>query len=208
MRDVQTTGKRTTNRRQCRSRLPPPESLPRSATWANPCVWTERMLTTLEQGVRGGRWHTLIDKVYAPLNLFAASGNVIGNRGAAGVDHQTVENFLAHRQEELDRLHEALRTDTLSSAGRAAGLDSETGKQGATTAGRSDRARPRGANRAAARVGTDLRRHIFAAQLRLPPRPGVSSRPGTGRAVAERRQRVRRRCGPQELLRHDPEARV
>jgi RNA-directed DNA polymerase len=70
------------------------------------------MLTTLEQGVRGGRWHTLIDKVYAPLNLFAASGHVIGNRGAAGVDHQTVEGFLAHRQEELDRLHEALRTNT------------------------------------------------------------------------------------------------
>jgi RNA-directed DNA polymerase len=80
--------------------------------WANPCVWTERMLTTLEQGVRGGRWHTLIDKVYAPLNLFAASASVIGNQGAAGVDHRTVEDFLAHRQEELDRLHEALRTNT------------------------------------------------------------------------------------------------
>ena len=80
--------------------------------WANPCVWTDRMLTTLEQGVRGGRWHTLIDKVYAPLNLYAASQTVIGNQGAAGVDHQTVEGFLAHRQDELDWLHEALRTNT------------------------------------------------------------------------------------------------
>jgi RNA-directed DNA polymerase len=70
------------------------------------------MLTTLEQGVRGGRWHTLIDKVYAPLNLFAASASVIGNRGAAGVDHQTVVGFQANRQKELDRLHEALRTDS------------------------------------------------------------------------------------------------
>lgn len=81
-------------------------------TWANPSVWTDRMLTTLEQGVRGGRWHTLIDKVYSPRNLMAASESVIGNRGAAGVDHQTVGDFLAHRLEELDRLHEALRTDT------------------------------------------------------------------------------------------------
>jgi RNA-directed DNA polymerase len=80
--------------------------------WANPTVWTDRMLTTLEQGVRGGKWHTLIDKVYAPLNLYAASGNVIGNRGAAGVDHQTVENFLEHRPQELDRLHETLRTNS------------------------------------------------------------------------------------------------
>jgi RNA-directed DNA polymerase len=70
------------------------------------------MLTTLEQGVRGGRWHTLIDKVYAPPNLFAASTSVIGNHGGAGVDHQTVAGFLAHRQEELDRLHEALRKNT------------------------------------------------------------------------------------------------
>jgi RNA-directed DNA polymerase len=89
-----------------------PAEEPRSVrAWANPCVWTERMLTTLEQGVRGGRWHTLIDKVYAPLNLFAASGNVIGNRGAAGVDHQTTDDFLANRPKELERLHEALRTD-------------------------------------------------------------------------------------------------
>jgi RNA-directed DNA polymerase len=89
-----------------------PAEEPRSVrAWANPCVWTERMLTTLEQGVRGGRWHTLIDKVYAPLNLFAASGNVIGNQGAAGVDHQTVADFLAKRPKELERLHESLRTD-------------------------------------------------------------------------------------------------
>jgi RNA-directed DNA polymerase len=70
------------------------------------------MLTTLEQGVRGGRWHTLIDKVYASQNLFAASASVVGNRGAAGVDHQTVAAFLAHRGEELDRLHETLRADS------------------------------------------------------------------------------------------------
>jgi RNA-directed DNA polymerase len=70
------------------------------------------MLTTLEQGVRGGRWHTLIDKVYAPLNLYAASRTVIGNQGAAGVDHQTVEGFLAHSRKELDLLHETLRRDT------------------------------------------------------------------------------------------------
>lgn len=90
----------------------PAREPPSIRTWANPNVWTDRMLTTLEQGVRGGRWHTLIDKVYAPRNLLAASGNVIGNRGAAGVDHQTVEGFLARRPEELDRLHQALRTNT------------------------------------------------------------------------------------------------
>ena len=29
--------------------------------WAEPSVWTERMLTALEQGVKGGKWFSLID---------------------------------------------------------------------------------------------------------------------------------------------------
>src|SRR5512143_3057917 len=90
----------------------PAEEPPSIGGWANPCAWTERMLTTLEQGVRGGRWHTLIDKVYAPLNLFTASSHVIGNGGAAGMDHQTVEHFAAQQMKELDRLQESLRTDS------------------------------------------------------------------------------------------------
>jgi RNA-directed DNA polymerase len=80
--------------------------------WANPCVWTDRMLTALANGVRGGRWHTLSDKVFSPLNLFAASERVIANKGAAGVDHQSVEDFLAHRPEELRRLEASLRNDS------------------------------------------------------------------------------------------------
>jgi len=80
--------------------------------WANPTVWNDRMLTTLEQGVRGGKWHTLIDKVFAPLNLYAASRSVIGNKGAAGVDHQTVDDFQRRSREELDKLYETLRTNT------------------------------------------------------------------------------------------------
>ena len=85
---------------------------PRVSDWANRSVWTERMLTALEQGVRGGRWHTLIDKVYGPLTLYAASERVIANGGAAGVDYQTVEAFLAQRPEELRRLEDALRDNT------------------------------------------------------------------------------------------------
>ncbi|MCP5113554.1 MAG: group II intron reverse transcriptase/maturase [bacterium] len=80
--------------------------------WANPSVWTDRMLTALETGVRGGRWHTLSDKVFSPLNLFTASERVVANGGAAGVDHQSVEDFLARRPEELRRLEESLRNET------------------------------------------------------------------------------------------------
>jgi RNA-directed DNA polymerase len=68
------------------------------------------MLDALHRGVRGGKWHTLIDKVYHPLTLDAASLSVLGNEGAAGVDHQTVKQFEERRLAELDRLAEELRS--------------------------------------------------------------------------------------------------
>ncbi len=30
-------------------------------SWAEPVVWTKRMLTALERGVKGGVWFSLID---------------------------------------------------------------------------------------------------------------------------------------------------
>lgn len=80
--------------------------------WANRDVWTDRMLTALEQGVRGGRWHALSDKVYQPSNLEQASWRVLGNEGAAGVDHQTVQQFEDKHSEELRQLEEDLRANT------------------------------------------------------------------------------------------------
>src|SRR6266576_3397650 len=61
--------------------------------WTEPAVWTERMLTALEQGVKGGVWFSLIDKVSAKRNLGAAAAKVAANHGAPGVDHVTVEAF-------------------------------------------------------------------------------------------------------------------
>ena len=40
--------------------------------WAEPAVWSERMLEALEEGVKGGKWFSLIDKVIAPRTLAAA----------------------------------------------------------------------------------------------------------------------------------------
>jgi len=85
---------------------------PSVSEWANHLVWTDRMLTALTSGVRGGRWHTLIDKVFLPINLGLATVSVLGNKGAAGVDGQTVEDFKVNSNEEIRRLLEALRTDT------------------------------------------------------------------------------------------------
>ncbi|MBZ5627193.1 MAG: group II intron reverse transcriptase/maturase [Acidobacteriia bacterium] len=72
--------------------------------WAEPSVWTDRMLTALEQGVKGGIWFSLIDKVYAPANLFASYAKVAANGGASGVDHVTVEDFTKQLARNLEKL--------------------------------------------------------------------------------------------------------
>jgi RNA-directed DNA polymerase len=70
------------------------------------------MLTALEQGVRGGRWHTLIDKVYALPTLRAAFARVKVNHGAAGVDHVTIAMYEARLEANLAGLSAALRDGT------------------------------------------------------------------------------------------------
>lgn len=77
--------------------------------WTEPCVWTDRMLTALETGVKGDVWFSLMDKVYAERNLEAAYRKVASNRGSAGVDHMTVEHYGRRLAWELNQLHEALR---------------------------------------------------------------------------------------------------
>jgi RNA-directed DNA polymerase len=68
------------------------------------------MLTALEQGVKGGIWFSLIDKVFASGNLAAATSKVVANRGAPGVDHVSVEQFEDHAEQDLASLQEQLRS--------------------------------------------------------------------------------------------------
>ena len=96
-----------------------PSPVPASATqggdvrerwlWTEPAVWTDRMLTALEQGVKGGVWFSLMDKVFAGSNLEASYGKVAANEGAPGVDHVTVEAFGTALEENVARLTAALR---------------------------------------------------------------------------------------------------
>jgi RNA-directed DNA polymerase len=72
-------------------------------------VWTERMLSALGNGVKGGKWFSLIDKVYAPATLERAWTRVQANEGAAGVDGQSVDRFAARADVYLSELATALQ---------------------------------------------------------------------------------------------------
>ena len=70
------------------------------------------MVSALENGVKGGRWYSLMDKVYAPATLSAAWERVRVNDGAAGVDSQSIERFEARAERYLAELSTAMREDS------------------------------------------------------------------------------------------------
>jgi RNA-directed DNA polymerase len=80
--------------------------------WVELSIWTERMLTALDQGVKGGKWFSLIDKVIPERTLEIAFRKVAENQGAPGVDHGTIPMFEAHLDDELRRLSVQLRDGT------------------------------------------------------------------------------------------------
>lgn len=81
-------------------------------SWVEPSVWTERMLTALEQGVKGGRWFSLIDKVCRKENLRSAFKKVKANKGKPGHDHVTVEMFERRLEENLEGIVRNLQEGT------------------------------------------------------------------------------------------------
>src|SRR5262245_33343380 len=84
----------------------------RNWAWVEAEVWTERMLSALGNGVKGGKWYSLIDKVYAHDTLAIAWTKVQANKGAAGVDGQSVDRFAAKAEEYLSELSTALRENS------------------------------------------------------------------------------------------------
>ncbi len=80
--------------------------------WVEPAVWTDRMLAALEEGVKGGVWFSLIDKVTSLRALTAAWRRVLANRGCGGVDHETVQQFSREAMSRLPDLSERLKNGT------------------------------------------------------------------------------------------------
>ena len=67
------------------------------------------MLQSLENGVKGGKWFSLIDKVWNPDNLAGAWFKSLQNGGSAGVDGQSIKAFTANLDRELAALQAELK---------------------------------------------------------------------------------------------------
>ena len=82
---------------------------PSQWSWVEASIWTKRMLTALDNGVQGGRWYSLMDKVAASRTLEAAWKRVAANKGAAGVDGISITRFKARASHYLRELEKELR---------------------------------------------------------------------------------------------------
>lgn len=86
-----------------------PSAISQQWDWVDHTIWTERMLAALGNGVKGGKWYSLIDKVYRQDTLTSAWEQVKAKRGAAGIDGQSINRFAQHADRYLSELGEDLK---------------------------------------------------------------------------------------------------
>jgi RNA-directed DNA polymerase len=82
--------------------------------WAEASIWTDRMKSALGNGVKGGKWFSLMDKVFRPGTLEVAWRKVEANKGSSGIDGQSLDRFAAGAELYLTELHETLKSGLYS----------------------------------------------------------------------------------------------
>ena len=80
-------------------------------------VWTDNMLNALDNGVKGGKWFSLIDKISRPKTLELAWKRVKSNRGAAGIDGVSIAKFDANSEIYLSELSASLSSGSYQASG-------------------------------------------------------------------------------------------
>jgi len=102
-------------------------------SWTERAVWTERMLTALEQGVKGGCWFRLMDKVFAErtlalvrqwvadngLTLHPAKTKIVDVRkeGFEFLGYRFVKHRRFPRRKSLAKFKDAIRAKTKRTSG-------------------------------------------------------------------------------------------
>jgi RNA-directed DNA polymerase len=80
--------------------------------WTEASVWTERMLETLERGIKGGKWFSLIDKVWKMENLQSAVKKVAQGKSEKKADGRKCRRYAEKSHQRLPALQEMLKNGT------------------------------------------------------------------------------------------------
>lgn len=78
--------------------------------WTEASVWTERMLATLERGIKGDKWYSLIDKVWKMENLQSAVANVAHGKSKHKPDGQRCRLYAEQQGRKLPALQAKLQS--------------------------------------------------------------------------------------------------
>jgi RNA-directed DNA polymerase len=77
--------------------------------WTEAEVWTERMLATLERGIKGGKWFSLIDKVWKMGNLQRAVAKVASGKSSNKSDGRKCRRYAQQSAKRLPHLQKMLQ---------------------------------------------------------------------------------------------------
>jgi len=78
--------------------------------FAEPSVWNAQMLAALDNGVKGGKWFSLIDKTFRVANLKASWKKVSSRKSSPGTDGVTISQFEGRLEQELKYMQSKLRS--------------------------------------------------------------------------------------------------
>lgn len=77
--------------------------------WTEAEVWTERMLATLERGITGGKWFSLMDKVWKMANLQRAVQKVARGKSRKKADGRKCRRYAEQSIQRLPQLQAQLQ---------------------------------------------------------------------------------------------------
>jgi len=77
--------------------------------WTEASVWTQPMLATLERGIKGGKWFSLIDKVWKMDNLRSAVTKVAQGKSKEKADGKRCRRYAQKSPRHLPKLQEKLK---------------------------------------------------------------------------------------------------
>ena len=78
--------------------------------WTEAEVWTERMLATLERGITGGKWYSLMDKVWKMVNLKRAVQKVARGKSRKKADGRKCRRYAEESAQRLAGLQAQLQS--------------------------------------------------------------------------------------------------
>jgi RNA-directed DNA polymerase len=84
--------------------------VPAQWEWTEAVVWTERMVTTLERGITGGKWYSLMDKVWKPANLQRAVKKVAQGKSQKKADGRKCRRYAEQSAQRLPALQAKLKS--------------------------------------------------------------------------------------------------